>query len=323
MKIQEVSQKTQISKRNIHFYIQEGLITPDIDSGNGYYDFKEKEVQQLKLIQLFRNAQLPLSTIRFILKEPSTTSFYLSQYLHTLNQQKKYLEKNIESMNYILHHLPLQIHFDNLYQVVQQANIPNQKEEIENQKDYSLITRFLWSRFIPEGIQNDFHEFLWAKINRLAQEDSTGDFNTLSNYLNTLDASEIETLFTDNYKHYEFAVGLDEQGCLEYALKLEEKIKRNLKENQLIYIWKQDYYSFYLPNIRLYDSKNLQDIIVQISPFFKQYVKNIHFVCSKVYENKKLMKEMEETLSPYLDLHQYHHAAIEAFGSLDTVQNGN
>ena len=106
MKIQEVSQKTQISKRNIHFYIQEGLITPDIDSGNGYYDFKEKEVQQLKLIQLFRNAQLPLSTIRFILKEPSTTSFYISQYLHTLNQQKKYLEKNIESMNYILHHLP-------------------------------------------------------------------------------------------------------------------------------------------------------------------------------------------------------------------------
>ena len=73
----------------------------------------------------------------------------------------------------------------------------------------------------------------------------------------------------------------------------------------------------------MYDSKNLQDIIVQISPFFKQYVKNIHFVCSKVYENKKLMKEMEETLSPYLDLHQYHHAAIEAFGSLDTVQNRN
>ena len=47
MKIQEVSQKTQISKRNIHFYIQEGLITPEIESGNGYYDFKEKEVQQL------------------------------------------------------------------------------------------------------------------------------------------------------------------------------------------------------------------------------------------------------------------------------------
>ena len=43
MKLREISGKTGISKRNIHFYIKEGLLRPDVAPESGYYEFSEEE----------------------------------------------------------------------------------------------------------------------------------------------------------------------------------------------------------------------------------------------------------------------------------------
>ncbi|MDO4467528.1 MAG: MerR family transcriptional regulator [Bacillota bacterium] len=317
MKINEVSKITGIRKRNIHFYIQEELISPSINQQNGYYEFVQKDVEQLQLIQSLRKADLPLHTIKLILKEPSTASFYLSQYLHSLYQKQEYLNQTIESMEYIVEHLPLHIRHTNLVDVVEQANIPTFNPR-EKEKDSALINRFLWSRFIPDGIQNDFHEFLWQKVNKLAKEKYTEDYSLLAEFLNSLSSQEIENMFKDNTKRYEFAVNLDQKGCVEYAKQLEENIRKNLKDPRSITFWKQYYPSFYLPNMRIYDSQSLQEIIKQISPFFKQYVENIHVVCELVYQNKELIQEMKNVLGNHTDFDSYHHAAIEAFG---TIQN--
>ena len=46
MRIQEVSHKTGITKRNIHYYIKQGIITPKMNPANGYYDFSEEDCQK-------------------------------------------------------------------------------------------------------------------------------------------------------------------------------------------------------------------------------------------------------------------------------------
>jgi DNA-binding transcriptional MerR regulator len=43
MKLSDICRKTGISKRTIHYYIHEGLITPAIKESNGYYDFSEED----------------------------------------------------------------------------------------------------------------------------------------------------------------------------------------------------------------------------------------------------------------------------------------
>ncbi|MGM9946665.1 MerR family transcriptional regulator [Floccifex sp.] len=316
MKILEVSQKCGLSKRTIHFYIQEGLLKPKINSQNGYYDFSEEDILQLRFISMLRDGDIPISMIRHILNEPSTASFYFSNYLFSLQQKQEHLLKTIQSIQYILDHLPLHIQFPALYEVVKDAHIPSFETQTELKKDSFLVVRFLWSRFIPDGIQNDFQEFLWTKINRITNEDTTGDVKTLTQYLNSLNPEQLELIFKDNSKHYEFTVNLNEQGCIDYAKELEFHIQKNLKNPNMISYWKQNYHSFYLPNLRLYDSKVLQDIIKQISPFFEKYVANIHIVCELVYQNKELMKEMNQQLMGYIDLDSYHHAAIEIFGYL-------
>ncbi|MGN1276967.1 MAG: MerR family transcriptional regulator, partial [Floccifex sp.] len=201
MKIHEVSQQCGLSKRTIHFYIQEGLLNPEINPQNGYYDFSEEDILQLNFISMLRNGDIPISMIRHILKEPLTSSFYFSNYLYSLQQKQEHLLKTTQSIQYILDHLPLHIQFPTLYEVVKDAKIPCFEKQKELKKDSFLVARFLWSRFIPDGIQNDFQEFLWTKMNRLISEDTTGDVKILTQYLNSLSPNELELIFKDNSKH--------------------------------------------------------------------------------------------------------------------------
>ncbi len=66
LKINEVEQLVGVTTRNIRFYEKEGLLTPGRDSGNGYRDYSEADVETLKQIKLFRKLDLPLEEIRRI-----------------------------------------------------------------------------------------------------------------------------------------------------------------------------------------------------------------------------------------------------------------
>ena len=66
MRIQEVIQKTGLSRRTIYYYIDQNMITPRVNPANGYHDFSEKDIQKLFLIRKLREADLPLADIRSI-----------------------------------------------------------------------------------------------------------------------------------------------------------------------------------------------------------------------------------------------------------------
>ena len=66
MKIKEVEQQAGITKRNIRFYEQQGLLSPKRNMENGYRDYTEAEVNELKKIRLLRKLSLPIEEIRKI-----------------------------------------------------------------------------------------------------------------------------------------------------------------------------------------------------------------------------------------------------------------
>ena len=86
MRIQEVIQKTGLSRRTIYYYIDQNMITPRVNPTNGYHDFSEKDIQKLFLIRKLREADLPLADIRSILNQPRTTPFYLHKQLNVLQK---------------------------------------------------------------------------------------------------------------------------------------------------------------------------------------------------------------------------------------------
>lgn len=66
MKINEVEKLVDITKKNIRYYEQEGLLHPDRNLENGYRDYTEKDVEELKKVKLLRKLSIPIDEIRMI-----------------------------------------------------------------------------------------------------------------------------------------------------------------------------------------------------------------------------------------------------------------
>lgn len=64
MKINQVEELVGITKKNIRFYEDQGLLNPDRDPENGYRNYSLKDVDCLLKIKLLRKIDVPIEEIR-------------------------------------------------------------------------------------------------------------------------------------------------------------------------------------------------------------------------------------------------------------------
>ena len=64
MKINQAEELAGITKKNIRFYEEQGLIRPGRDPGNGYREYTLSDVEQLKRVKLLRSLDVPCEKIR-------------------------------------------------------------------------------------------------------------------------------------------------------------------------------------------------------------------------------------------------------------------
>ena len=95
MKINEVEAQVGITKKNIRFYEEQGLLSPRRDSSNGYRDYGEAEVAVLRQIKLMRKLGVPLEEIRRM-QAGGTVADGMRRHLVTLERDRKSLEQSIQ-----------------------------------------------------------------------------------------------------------------------------------------------------------------------------------------------------------------------------------
>lgn len=91
MKINEVEQAIGITKKNIRFYEQEGLLTPS-RSTNGYRDYSPEDVQALQQIKLLRRLDIPIEEIKRLQNGSQTLEDCLERQLIALRRRLRSLE---------------------------------------------------------------------------------------------------------------------------------------------------------------------------------------------------------------------------------------
>lgn len=94
MKINEVETRVGITKKNIRFYEEQGLLSPRRNSENGYRDYGEAEVAALRQIKLMRKLGVPLEEIRRM-QAGGTVADGMRRHLVTLERERKSLEQSI------------------------------------------------------------------------------------------------------------------------------------------------------------------------------------------------------------------------------------
>ena len=84
MKIQQVEELVGISKKNIRFYEEQGLLRPG-RAENGYREYGQADVLRLKEIKLLRKLAVPIEDIRAVLQGESALDTCLDRQRESLS----------------------------------------------------------------------------------------------------------------------------------------------------------------------------------------------------------------------------------------------
>lgn len=95
MKINEVEAKAGITKKNIRFYEEQGLLSPKRNSENGYREYSEAEVHTLQRIKLLRKLGVPIEEIRQMFQGTYTVADGMRRHLISIEREQKNLEQSI------------------------------------------------------------------------------------------------------------------------------------------------------------------------------------------------------------------------------------
>lgn len=92
MKINQVEELVGITKKNIRFYEDQGLLNPGRNPENGYREYHTEDVNLLFKIKLLRKLGVPIEEIRLLLEEKCTMAECMEKHLIHLNHEQHDLE---------------------------------------------------------------------------------------------------------------------------------------------------------------------------------------------------------------------------------------
>ena len=95
MRINEVERRTGITKKNIRFYEDEGLLKPGRSAENGYRDYSEEDVAALQKIRLLRQLSVPLEDIRRL----QTGGLTLEDCMHAQQRELEHRARDLEAIS--------------------------------------------------------------------------------------------------------------------------------------------------------------------------------------------------------------------------------
>lgn len=326
MRIQEVCQKTGLSKRNIHYYIKERLIMPAVKEENGYYDFSETDCQRLILVHEFRNAGLSISIIRSMLNVPAAAGYYLRLHVEKLKREMQHLEQTVDSLNYFLENLPINPDFDAIYQLGTTSAIPSpdalQNSGCSEESDNRLVNHFLWRGFLPAGKLSEYQQFLWHKINRMSA--GNPDYWKIGHFLKSLKQEEIDRVYAQRNRYFRYIAELRASDYAHYANEMRDCIRKFLENKRTVEYWNLHYETLISSDIRIRVS-DISSVVEEMSPFYAAYVRNINAVCAMTYrwlqsdEGAGLLERMKNILGEHMNLADCNHGELEYMSSLQRM----
>ncbi len=92
MRINQVEELVGITKKNIRFYEEQGLICPERDRNNGYREYNLEDVKKLNQIKLLRRLEVPIEEIRSLQLEKVSLEACLERHISGFTRKQMQLD---------------------------------------------------------------------------------------------------------------------------------------------------------------------------------------------------------------------------------------
>lgn len=96
MKINEVEALVGISKKNIRFYEEQGLVAPTRNADNRYREYSQNDVDTLCRIKLLRKLGVSIEEIRTLSSGTHTVADCIRRHIVTLEREKQNVEQSMK-----------------------------------------------------------------------------------------------------------------------------------------------------------------------------------------------------------------------------------
>jgi len=166
VKINEVERLVGISKKNIRFYEEEGLLCPQRNSENGYRNYSDADVDTLLKIKVLRKLGLPLEEIRALQQGRLTVADALHRHRITLERESENLRQaqilcaRLEASAATLSALDAQSVLTEMQQLEQEGTTFMNKQKNDTRKRY--IAPIVWAIVMALLMAGTIWLFLWA-----------------------------------------------------------------------------------------------------------------------------------------------------------------
>lgn len=189
MRIQEVCKHLNVTRKAVEYYIEQALLRPSVLE-NGYRDFSQEDVEQIRKIMILRKLGLGISEIRNALAAPA----YLRQQL--VSQELRHTNENARLA--ILRQLSdsgdWQEAERKLLVLDQQATVTDKLlETFPN--DFGLFIALHFAPFFPDAILSEEQQSAYEEI--ISYLDDTASMDIPAEWSNWLKEQQSELTVTD------------------------------------------------------------------------------------------------------------------------------
>ena len=319
MKINEVVKRTGLTKRTIYFYIEEKLISPQINDDNGYFIFTENDVMRLQLLQQLRKADFSIKDIHGLLEHPASAHIYMQKQIEKLTQEKQNLHQKIVGLKQIASQLPMQVSYDTFASIVQNNVFPETNSDLISnlENDAELVCLYLWGSFLQNIEMTEYRQFLWNKLLQQTANSHDVAIYQLKEFLYSLPADRIDSVFASRNLHINKIVSLTEETLPAFVEEMKLYLDKQSRSLAFISYWIDNYEKQLKITTRLYDSE-FNALASELSPLFSTYCQNVHECCQLLYEwlhsetGAATYERLCDNLGECMNLDDSHHGEIAA-----------
>ena len=93
MKIKEVEQRVGITRANIRYYEEEGLLNPVRNRENNYREYSEEDVKNLERIKVLRALGIPISDVKMLNAGALSLDEVMEKRLERISEEEKNLRE--------------------------------------------------------------------------------------------------------------------------------------------------------------------------------------------------------------------------------------
>ena len=302
MRLNEITKKTGLTKKAIHFYIEEDLINPIKNDDNGYYDFDQNDLIRLNQISLFRKTGLSIQTIKDCFQYPTLLNFFLHRQVNIIKQNVLYELNTLSKLEYIINNAPPNLTPNDLIDTeLKESNVDHVIiDQLFSINDSRMVAILVWTPFLNMKV-DEYRKFLWDKISNELRLQFDYNLVYIMRLIYQLTPKQISDSSIKVYKLYQEFKNTNEQNLPFIAETLLKKIISFCDNRTLVDKWLLLKKPVLEPVMSLYHSSS-STLLKEYNPDFVICSQKLNIICKLTIEIINQDPKTKELLNHRLNI---------------------